>query len=66
MNRQSISIIFVVIAILLLISGCATLPTDFERPKSYAFTDTEDTRFGKAHRDEMRTHAGQSGFLRKP
>ena len=63
MNRQSISIIFVVIAILLLISGCATLPTNFERPKSYAFTDTEDTRLGKAYLDARPAHTGQSGFL---
>jgi len=52
-----------VITILLLIGGCATLPQNVVRPESYALKDTEDTRFGKAHRDEMQTHAGQSGFL---
>ena len=51
------------ITILLLIGGCATLPQNVVRPESYALKDTEDTRFGKAHRDEMQTHAGQSGFL---
>lgn len=51
------------VAASLALAGCATLPTNFERPQSYAFTDTEDTRLGKAYRDEMREHAGQTGFL---
>ncbi len=53
----------VAMLILLLISGCATLPKDFERPESHAYTETNDTRIGKARRDEMRAHPGQSGFL---
>lgn len=61
--RQTIIISTAVITILLLIGGCATLPQNVVRPESYALKDTEDTRFGKAHRDEMQTHAGQSGFL---
>lgn len=48
---------------LLLISGCATLPKDFERPESHAYTNTDDTRIGKARRNEIRAHPGQSGFL---
>jgi len=62
MLRTSI-INLVAVLILLLISGCATLPKDFERPKSYAYTDTDNTRLGKDRRDEMRAHPGQSGFL---
>jgi len=61
--RQTVIISTAVITILLLIGGCATLPQNVVRPESYALKDTEDTRFGKAHRDEMQTHAGQSGFL---
>jgi len=53
----------VAILALLLIGGCATLPKDFDRPESYAYTDTDDTSFGKANRDEMLAHPGQSGFL---
>ena len=53
----------VAILALLLIGGCATLPTDFDRPESNAYTDTDDTSFGKARRDEMLAHPGQSGFL---
>jgi len=48
---------------LALITGCATLPKDFERPVSYAYRDTDNTRLGKAHRDKKRAHPGQSGFL---
>jgi len=48
---------------LFLVSGCATLPKDFERPVSHAYTDTDDTRLGLVRRDEMMAHPGQSGFL---
>ena len=53
----------VAILALFLIGGCATLPKDFDRPESYAYTDTDDTSFGKARRHEMLAHPGQSGFL---
>ena len=49
--------------VLLLFSGCATLPKDFEHPVSYAFTDTGNTRLGKARLHEKEAHPGQSGFL---
>ena len=42
--------------------GCATLPKDFDRPESYAFTDTESTAFGKARTKEREAHPGKSGF----
>ncbi len=48
---------------LFLFSGCATLPQNFDRPASFAYTDTEDTVFGKIRRDERLAHPGQSGFL---
>ena len=61
---KPLSMIVVVAALaLLLISGCATLPENFERPESYAYTDTDDTRLGKARRDEKLAHPGQSGFF---
>ena len=43
--------------------GCATLPKDFEKPASYSYQDTEDTRFAKARRDEIQANPGKSGFL---
>ncbi len=52
-----------VILTLWVLAGCATLPKNFERPESYAFTDTKDTRIGKAQHHEMTAHPGQSGFL---
>ncbi len=48
---------------LLTIGGCATLPEDFERTASHAYTDTDDTSFGKARQDEKAAHPGKSGFL---
>ncbi|UCH23202.1 MAG: phospholipase D family protein [Deltaproteobacteria bacterium] len=63
MIRQNEYIILVAILTLVLAGGCATLPEDFEKPASYAFTNTDDTSFGKAHRDEKEAHPGQSGFL---
>jgi len=46
-----------------MMGGCATLPKDFERPVSHAYTDTNDTRLGKALREDKRAQAGKSGFL---
>lgn len=57
------SIYLYVILTLWVVAGCATLPKNFERPESYAFTDTKDTRIGKAQHREMTAHPGQSGFL---
>jgi len=62
MFRNSTVLLAAVLS-LLLISGCATLPKDFERPASHAFTDTDDTRFGKALFAEKAANPGQSGFL---
>ncbi|MBW2193037.1 MAG: phospholipase D family protein [Deltaproteobacteria bacterium] len=54
---------FLLIALsLFLLGGCATLPKDFDRPISHAYTDTDDTRLGKNRRDEMAAHPGKSGF----
>lgn len=63
MNRFKFIIHSMVVVAFFTLSGCATLPTNFERPKSYAFTDTDHTRISKAHRDEMRAHPEKSGFL---
>jgi len=47
---------------LLVISGCATLPKDFDRPESYALTDTENTALGKIRAEERAAYPGKSGF----
>ena len=48
-------------AALVVSAGCVSLPKGFERPESYAFKDTDNTRLGEAHRDDRLAHAGQSG-----
>lgn len=50
-------------AMLLAFNGCTSLPQNVERPTSFAYTDTAGTRIGRARRDEIRKHPGQSGFL---
>jgi putative cardiolipin synthase len=63
MLKKYFIIILMIVLGVFLINGCATLPKNFDRPPSYAFTDTDNTRLGKDRRDEMRAHPGQSGFL---
>jgi putative cardiolipin synthase len=63
MNHKNSIIFLLVILALLIVGGCATLPENFEKPESYAYTDTDDTPIGKARRDEINAHPGQSGFL---
>jgi putative cardiolipin synthase len=47
---------------LLLIGGCASLPTDFERPQSYFVKETSDTRLGRDIEPAVARHPGLSGF----
>ncbi|MBN1547366.1 MAG: phospholipase D family protein [Syntrophaceae bacterium] len=42
--------------------GCATLPTGFDRPPSYAFSDTQDTLIGRKVADDVAANPGKSGF----
>ncbi len=51
------------LALLFALSGCGSLPKDVSRPVSYAHTDTDNTPLGRARRDEIRRHPGESGFL---
>jgi len=55
-------IVHLAAAAILMIAGCATLPTNFERTESYALTDTENTAFGRARTAERAAHPGESGF----
>ncbi len=48
---------------LLLAGGCATLPKNYDRPVTYAYTDTDNTGFGEARREEKASHVGESGFI---
>ena len=51
-----------IFAIALLFSGCASLPTDFERTQSFALQDTGETKLAKALEPKTAGNAGQSGF----
>jgi putative cardiolipin synthase len=51
------------LGVLLAFNGCATLPEDFERPPSYALTETQETLLGRTLADEKAAHPGKSGFL---
>ena len=62
MNRPAVIIQLVAAVAILITSGCATLPKDFDRPESYALTDTEDTHFGREHAAERAANPGKSGF----
>ena len=48
--------------ILLIAAGCSTLPTDIERPESYALTDTDETLLARITDPAEADHSGQSGF----
>ena len=52
-----------ILTILLILAACGTLPENFERSDSSAYSDTDNTRLGRAYYDEKTAHTGQSGFL---
>jgi len=52
----------VLVAALLLVSGCASLPTDIERSESRALRDTQTTRLGQAGQARLKAHPGENGF----
>ena len=62
MYRPVIIIHIAAAVAIFMIAGCATLPKDFDRPESYALTDTENTAFGKARAEERSAHPEESGF----
>jgi cardiolipin synthase C len=49
--------------LLLIISGCSTIPKDVERPVSHALKETEDTKLSDLFASEEEEHAGLSGFV---
>ncbi len=42
--------------------GCASLPSDYPRTVSTAYTDTDDTTLGRNFAPIVNTHPGESGF----
>jgi putative cardiolipin synthase len=54
------------ILFLLLLAGCASLPTDYERHPSETMTDTADTQLGVAVAHWIAAHDGKAGFYPLP
>ena len=51
-----------VFLIAMLAAGCASVPTDYPRTQSTAFTDYLDTSVGQLFEEEAIKHPGESGF----
>ncbi|HYJ98485.1 MAG TPA: phospholipase D-like domain-containing protein, partial [Burkholderiaceae bacterium] len=54
------------LAAVLWISGCTSLPVHYERIESHALQDTSETRLGRAGRAALQAHAGQNAFRPLP
>jgi putative cardiolipin synthase len=54
------------LALLALLGGCASLPTDYEQHPSEAMTDTADAQLGIAVAHWTAAHDGKSGFYPLP
>ena len=60
--KRNISILLFIVLGLFTWSGCATLPTDFERQESHVFKDTDNTTLGKGFQKLMPDNPDLSGF----
>ena len=52
--------------VMLVVSGCATLPEGFDKPESFAYTDTDGTALGKAVQARRAGRAGRCGVESGP
>jgi len=52
----------ILLFIIFVIGGCATLPTDFKRIESLAYSGTANTKFGREVSQLAAMHPGKSGF----
>jgi putative cardiolipin synthase len=53
----------IMVAVIGVLVGCATLPENVQRKASTAYPDTHDTRIGQRVQTEMQMHPGESGYL---
>jgi phosphatidylserine/phosphatidylglycerophosphate/cardiolipin synthase-like enzyme len=53
---------FAAFALALLLAGCASLPPLEGRPTTVAFSDTSQTRLGRALADDVAAHPGKTGI----
>lgn len=56
------TLLYLGIVLLLIIAGCAKVPTDYPRTVSQAFRDTADTGLGRALGPLIEAHPGSSGI----
>ena len=62
MSNKCSRLVIWLVSVFVLVS-CATLPEDFDKPASYALTDTGETLFGRGVTQQARAHPGKSGFV---
>jgi len=53
---------YCLVAIIAVLSGCATVDFDYPKPESHAYTDTGDTYLGKQLAGLADQHPGEAGF----
>jgi len=63
MKKNKFLIAWILIAGLLAASSCASLPDNTDRTASHAYTDTDDTFFGRNMAAEKAANPGKSGFV---
>ena len=61
LNRYGMARV-VIACLVLIVSGCASLPTDVQRTESFAFEDTSETLLGSKIQPLVKQHPGKSGF----
>lgn len=61
LNRYGMTSV-VIACLVLIVSGCASLPTDVQRTESFAFEETSETKLGLQAQPLVKQHPGQSGF----
>lgn len=62
MPVQHMRAIHLVLSVLLVAGGCASLPTGFDKPETRAFTDTDSTFLGQESRRARQGHPDLAGF----
>ena len=60
-NNTVIMQLFIV-GLILIVSGCASLPTDVQRTESFVFEDTSESKLGLEVQPLVKQHPGKSGF----
>lgn len=61
--RSRIRIIqFFIVCLILIVSGCASLPTDVQRTESFTFEETSETELGVRIQPLVKQHPDKSGF----